>query len=121
MVQDKEREYFREPKRPSGDKCYVQISLNGKLVHHTQINSESYEHCQGMRCDSVFLVHGHQARWSAEACFYYLQSYGAENLFFSIPENLFDRAFLWHYWGSGSQTLDDSQKHVFRLFKHYLK
>jgi hypothetical protein len=36
--------------------------------------------------------------WSPEACLHYLQSYGAGNLFFSVPENLFDRAFLWHYW-----------------------
>lgn len=56
------------------------------------------KHCQEMLCDLVSLSHGRQARWSAESCLHYLQSYGAGNVFFSVPENLFDRAFLWHYW-----------------------
>lgn len=95
----------------------MQISLNGRLIYHMQgIDSDHYEM---LPRDAVQF--GFQARWSVEACFYYLQSHGAENLFFSVPENLFDRPFLWHYWGCRSQTLDDSQKHVFGLFKHYLK
>jgi hypothetical protein len=58
--------------------------------------------------------------WSPEACLHYLQSYGAGNLFFSVPENLFDRAFLWHYWEAEAK-LWMTAKNMFLVCSNYLK
>lgn len=79
------------------------------------------KHCQEILCNQVCLCQGHQARGSAETCLPSLRSYKTGDLFFLVPENLFDRTFLWHLLGCRSQTLDGSQKRGFGLFKHYWK
>lgn len=95
--------------------------MEGSSVTCRELSLITWKHCQEILCDSVFLCHGQHARGSAETCLHSLRSYKTGDLFFLVPENLLDRTFLWHLLGSRSQTLDDSQKCVFGLFKHYLK
>lgn len=77
--------------------------MESPSITRRELSLITRKHCQEALCSLVFRCLRQQARRSAVTCLPSQRSYRTGNASSLVPENLFDRAFLRHYWEAGAK------------------